>query len=142
MPRARAKSGGRKASAKTGSAVKRKSRAKATRAVTRKNTTTRTTPARASSGTFVCPECGKTFTRPASLGAHRNRAHGVAGTTQRRTPTTRARAAASPRNSRNRALNRDGLLAALFPNGVPAKEQVIREVNLWLDQAERLARTA
>jgi uncharacterized C2H2 Zn-finger protein len=38
--------------------------------------------ARAKSGELVCPECGKTFTRPASLGAHRNRAHGVAGSSK------------------------------------------------------------
>jgi hypothetical protein len=31
------------------------------------------------------------------------------------------------------------LLRALFPNGIPAKESVIREVNAWLDQAERLS---
>jgi hypothetical protein len=33
-------------------------------------------------------------------------------------------------------------LAALFPNGIPAKERVIREVNVWLDQAEQLAKLA
>jgi hypothetical protein len=31
------------------------------------------------------------------------------------------------------------LLSTLFPNGMPARETVIREVNAWLAQAERLA---
>ena len=35
-------------------------------------------------GTLTCPECGKDFARPASLGAHRNRAHGVVGASGRR----------------------------------------------------------
>jgi hypothetical protein len=32
------------------------------------------------------------------------------------------------------------LLKALFPNGIPPREEVIRAVNDWLDEAERLAR--
>jgi hypothetical protein len=36
-------------------------------------------------------------------------------------------------------VNRDALLQALFPNGTPAREQVIRAVNAWLDEAGRLA---
>jgi hypothetical protein len=32
-------------------------------------------------------------------------------------------------------------LQTLFPNGVPPRESVIRNVNAWLDEAERLART-
>jgi hypothetical protein len=43
---------------------------------------------------------------------------------------------------RQSALDRDALLQALFPNGIPAQEQVIRDINAWLDQAERLARLA
>jgi len=31
---------------------------------------------------LVCPECGKTFKRPAGLGAHRSAAHGVAGSSR------------------------------------------------------------
>jgi len=31
------------------------------------------------------------------------------------------------------------LLRTLFPNGIPADEGVIRSVNSWLDEAERLA---
>ena len=111
-------------------------------------------------GTFSCPECGKAFTRAASLGAHRNRAHGVSGASKRRTRassarnggatrrgagkqtrtrTTRERAGAS--SSAGRSVNRDALLQALFPNGLPAREEVIRRANAWLDEAEQLART-
>jgi len=31
-------------------------------------------------------------------------------------------------------------LQALFPNGVPAREQTLSAVRSWLDEAERLAR--
>jgi hypothetical protein len=37
-------------------------------------------------------------------------------------------------------VDRDALLQALFPNGIPARENVIRELNGWLDEAERLSR--
>ena len=44
------------------------------------------------SGQFTCPECGRTFTRPQALGAHRRQAHGVVGTsktaTRRKAPLT------------------------------------------------------
>jgi uncharacterized C2H2 Zn-finger protein len=115
---------------------------------------------------LTCPECGKTFTRPASLGAHRNRAHGVAGastrarrtrpssdsrdgsTTRRRAgaqttlkQSTRTRSRASSSDGSRRGINRDALLQALFPNGVPAREEIIRRANAWLDEAEQLART-
>lgn len=114
----------------------------------------------ASSSEFTCPECGKTFSRAASLGAHRNRAHGVAGASKRRTRSTVASPAASGRTrrrpgagrasaqattpaSRRRAgaatVDRDQLLQALFPNGIPAREEVIRRANTWLDEAEKLA---
>ncbi len=112
---------------------------------------------------LTCPECGKTFTRAASLGAHRNRAHGVAGTTKRSSgrrsgsrqasPTRRrgSRAlaqSASPVAGTSRRQRRDGrtavdrnhLLQALFPNGVPPREDVIARVGSWLDEAEQLAR--
>jgi uncharacterized C2H2 Zn-finger protein len=118
-------------------------------------------------GALTCPECGKTFTRAASLGAHRNRAHGVAGasTRARRTRarrghrngggTTRRSATAqtarqetsrvgsrtnSPDGGRRR-LDRDALLQLIFPTGVPAREEVIRRLNAWLDEAEQLAIT-
>jgi hypothetical protein len=124
-----------------------------------------------------CPECGRTFSRAAALGAHRKRAHGVAGasaqsksrrartatkprsagstngatgaTRSSKTPAKAAAAAsssrrasartASPRRSRS-SVDRDALLQALFPNGIPARENVIRELNDWLDEAERLSR--
>lgn len=124
------------------------------------------TPAQASGGdgTLTCPECGKTFTRAASLGAHRSRAHGVSGASSRRNRrgssvrnggATRGRsgaqAQASQRSTRGRGrgaspganaprVNRDQLLQALFPNGLPAREEVIRRANAWLDDAEQLAK--
>lgn len=117
--------------------------------------------------TLKCPECGRTFTRAASLGAHRNRAHGVAGAstrarstrtrrghrngggTSRRSPTaqttrqqtTRARGRRSSSDGGGSAINRDALLQSIFPNGVPAREEVIRRANAWLDEAEQLARS-
>jgi hypothetical protein len=36
-------------------------------------------------------------------------------------------------------VNRDALLKALFPNGMPAREEVVRAATAWLDQAEQLA---
>ena len=120
--------------------------------------TTKSTPATneqkaQSTGELTCPECGKTFTRAASLGAHRNRAHGVAGTSKAR--TSRRRTVSAAANGRRRTasrtrrasrdgaragVNRDALLQALFPNGLPARESVIRAANEWLDQAEKLAK--
>jgi len=125
----------------------------------------KTTSAASGDSTLTCPECGKTFTRAASLGAHRNRAHGVAGastrarrtrarsgsrdgaTTRRsagaqtaRQQSTRARSRASSSDSGRGGVSRDALLQTLFPNGVPAREEVIRRANAWLDEAEQLAR--
>src|SRR6266699_603521 len=143
-------------------------------------------------GEFKCPECGRTFTRAAALGAHRRQAHGVVGavsaarsrrsraTSSRATraatatsarrktaaaktvassarPARRSRQAAraqtatrtraatqpsstTPRRNSGGAVNRDALLGALFPNGLPAKEGVLRAANQWLDDAEQLAR--
>jgi Zinc finger, C2H2 type len=108
---------------------------------------------------FVCPECGRTFTRAASLGAHRRQTHNVPGATNKTAAQTtessngttartarrrRARGRTQPaRPTSNRpsnSANRDALLQTLFPNGIPAKESVIRSLNAWLDEAERLAR--
>ncbi len=116
-------------------------------------------------GEFKCPECGRTFTRAAALGAHRRQAHGVVGaatrsrssrraarttaaaksstpstTTPRRRPNRPASNPSRARTSRDRSVDRDALLQALFPNGIPAKEGVIRAVNSWLDDAEQLAK--
>jgi hypothetical protein len=81
------------------------------------------------------------------LGAHRNRAHGVAGSSSRGTAAVPGSAPSGARSrkrstapSAGSTIDRDALLQALFPNGIPAKERVIREVNVWLDQAERLSR--
>ena len=121
--------------------------------------------AAATGGEFACPECGKTFTRAASLGAHRQRAHGIAGASKktasrsrnrdqgsgngrsRRRSTSRRRAGAagamrSGQQGRDgqAGVNRDQLLRTLFPNGVPPQEDVIRRLTDWLDEAERLAK--
>jgi uncharacterized C2H2 Zn-finger protein len=114
-------------------------------------------------GTLTCPECGKTFTRAASLGAHRSRAHGVKGASARRgrgggsgsnggatrrragtqaqtRPRTVRRARDTSSSASATSVDRDKLLQALFPNGLPAREEVIRRANAWLDDAEQLAR--
>ena len=48
---------------------------------------TRATKAKATPAVdaLTCPECGKTFTRAAALGAHRKMTHGVAGTSKNAT---------------------------------------------------------
>jgi hypothetical protein len=54
-----------------------------------------------------------------------------------------SRSPARSRRSSNGAatsVNRDALLRALFPNGMPAREDVVRAATAWLDQAEQLAR--
>jgi predicted RNA-binding Zn-ribbon protein involved in translation (DUF1610 family) len=109
---------------------------------------------------FTCPECGRVFSRAAALGAHRKAAHGVAGSKSsrartrsrasnrrqstgtrpgRRSTVTATRSNAS-RDGSAASVNRDALLAAIFPQGIPPRENVIRAVNVWLDDAERLAR--
>jgi hypothetical protein len=104
-----------------------------------------------------CPECGKTFARSASLGAHRRRAHGVAGRSIRAVRAHRAAArrkdgvaSAGPGiGSRSGVgietdgaglVDRNGLLATLFPHGIPPRDDLMREISVWLDQAEHLAR--
>lgn len=158
------------ASAKQQSTITKRSSSK--RASSKRATSRRSVTAVAAE--LVCPECGKTFTRAASLGAHRNRAHGVAGSSKpasarrntaskkgasrRKTATARrtskdsgasapnASGARGVRRERRRSdgnnteVNRDSLLQSLFPTGIPAREDAIREVNAWLDEAERLAR--
>ena len=110
-------------------------------------------------GAFVCPECGKTFSRPQALGAHRSRSHGVAGSSRAaRAKASSARGAAragetgagrirrrsaSTRGTVqqvNDGFDRDTVLAALFPNGIPAKARVIAALAPWLEEAERLSR--
>ena len=117
--------------------------------------------AKTKSQAFVCPECGRTFGRAAALGAHRKRAHNVAGQSAqaRRSRTARqsSRAAAAGRRGRpasastasrqrsqqadgNTSVDRDALLKAVFPAGMPARHDVIAAASGWLDDAERLAR--
>ncbi len=115
---------------------------------------------------FTCPECGKTFGSAAALGSHRKNSHGVAGAStrtksrQRATttgtqgrgrPATRAARSTNSTGTRRRgrlpgsqsrpktgAVNRDALLQALFPGGIPASEETIRSLSAWLDEAERI----
>src|SRR5262245_34436967 len=108
----------------------------------------------AAADTLTCPECGKTFTRAAALGAHRKLKHGVAGssanaTGNRKSPksrgrtrtTTAARRTAAPAtaNGGGAGVDRGALLRTLFPNGIPPRQDVIAQVNTWLEEAERLA---
>jgi hypothetical protein len=122
----------------------------ATTSTARKNTPS------ADTALLTCPECGRTFTRPAALGAHRKLKHGVAGTSanaagnrssvnrQRKRATTARRPAttASAANGGATGVDRDALLRTLFPNGIPPRQNVIAQVNAWLDEAERLARSS
>jgi hypothetical protein len=101
----------------------------------------------------VCPECGRKFKRPSALGAHRWQAHRVAGTSpQARSRRRTGKAAGGGDNStgsigtetraRTRGdlvVDRDALLRIVFPNGIPVRDDVIRTVSRWLDEAEMLA---
>jgi hypothetical protein len=42
------------------------------------------------------------------------------------------------RDGAARAVDRDVLLAAVFPAGIPPKQNIIRAIDQWLDQAEQL----
>jgi len=117
-----------------------------TRSPTRKQT------AKPTADALTCPECGRTFARAAALGAHRKLKHGVAGAranakanraTSRRRSTAARRRATTPAASdgAGQSVDRDALLGALFPNGIPPRQDVIAQVNAWLEEAERLART-
>jgi hypothetical protein len=99
----------------------------------------------------VCPECGRQFKRPSALGAHRWQAHRVAGSSpqarsRRRTGKAGAggRASTGPIGAEARTVgdsvvDRDALLRIVFPNGIPVRDDVIRTVSRWLDEAEMLA---
>jgi hypothetical protein len=102
----------------------------------------------------VCPECGRKFKRPSALGAHRWQAHRVAGTSpqarsRRRTGKARTGGGTSvgsigaerrPTGPGDFVVDRDALLQIVFPNGIPVRDDVIRTVSRWLDEAEMLAR--
>jgi hypothetical protein len=104
-------------------------------------------------GEVVCPECGRTFKRPSALGAHRWQAHRVAGTSpqarsRRRTAKSAGRGGISagslgaetrPTAPGDFVVDRDALLRIVFPNGIPVRDDVIRTVSRWLDEAEMLA---
>src|SRR5215208_1501736 len=130
------------------------------RATSKRGSTKRTAAqgSAAAGAEFVCPECGRTFARAAALGAHRNRAHGIAGrsaqATKRRasvgqlssakrdsaTKTTTRTSTRSPKSANRNGIDRDALLTMVFPSGMPAREEVIRAASGWLDEAERLSR--
>jgi uncharacterized C2H2 Zn-finger protein len=108
-------------------------------------------PAR--SGEFKCPECGRLFARPQALGAHRRQAHGVVGESKRSqaraNASRRSRWSSSSRPGSGRAnrsgrnsgaIDRNTLLKTVFPEGIPAREDVIRAVEAWLAEAERMAK--
>jgi hypothetical protein len=59
----------------------------------------------ADSAALTCPECGRSFSRPAALGAHRSRVHGVPGSSQN-APNRRNRATAQPRRTRTQTVTR------------------------------------
>jgi len=65
---------------------------------------------------------------------------GQATTTGRTPGQTRRRSRQTASSASGNGINRDALLKALFPTGIPASEQAIRAVSVWLDDAERLAR--
>jgi hypothetical protein len=100
-------------------------------------------------GEVVCPECGRKFKRPSALGAHRWQAHRVAGTSpqarsRRRTGKTSTGGGVAGAERRSTApgdfvVDRDALLQIVFPNGIPVRDDVIRTVSRWLDEAEMLA---
>ena len=118
--------------------------AKSKPAARKSSTRSNSNSAAPASSEFKCSVCGRTFGRAAALGAHRRRAHGIPGTSARATRaatparTTRARASAS-RDGHGTGSDRDALLATLFPQGIPARENVIRSVDTWLKEADRLS---
>ena len=118
--------------------------AKSKPAARKSSTRSNSNSAAPASSEFKCSVCGRTFGRAAALGAHRRRAHGIPGTSARATRaatparTTRARASAS-RDGHRTGADRDALLATLFPQGIPARENVIRSVDTWLKEADRLS---
>ena len=44
------------------------------------------------------------------------------------------------RSADRNGIDRDALLKSVFPDGIPAREDVIRAVTSWLDDAEQLVR--
>jgi hypothetical protein len=84
---------------------------------------------------------GSRTARAAFASSTTGRARRSAGSSGRRTRSSSTTAASNDgRGRRSGTADRDSLLKALFPNGIPPKEDVIRAVNAWLDDAERLVR--
>ncbi len=81
-------------------------------------------------GPFRCPECGKLANTAQGLGAHRARAHGVAG--YRR---------AGRRQTAPTPAVRDRLLTALYSTDqrIPPRTDVLARLATWLDEGEALA---
>jgi hypothetical protein len=101
-----------------------------------------------SSSIKKCPECGRSFTRAQAMGAHRRQAHGIAGTSartraRRQTNGRGANGGANGKNPTRRTstgVDHDRLLETVFPQGIPARQDVIGALNSWLAEADRLAR--
>src|SRR5207248_5846029 len=68
----------------------------AAKSAARKSAATRTGAKRAAKKKYVCPDCGATFDRPQSLGAHRRQAHGVVGNSKRSQSRARSARQAAP----------------------------------------------
>jgi DNA-binding protein HU-beta len=113
-----------------------------------------------------CGASSKTFASAANLGSHRRNAHGVAGasartqtrlraattgTARRGRPATtaarstnstngrrRGRPPGSPNRPKTGTVNRDALLQAFLPTGLPPTASTIRSLSAWLDKAEPL----
>jgi hypothetical protein len=90
---------------------------------------------------FECPECraaGETrvFGNAQGLAAHRRQAHGVRVAARRRKRVVGARG-----KSVSAELDKDRLVRALFPSGMPAKADLVQRVGAWLSEAEELHRT-
>src|SRR5690242_18787888 len=96
---------------------------------------------RSNAGEIVCPECGRTFSRAAALGAHRRRVHGVVGQSRRPAKQRQRRPRPEPRQNANAGIDRDALLKIVFPSGLPASASTVSAVAAWLEEADRLSRT-
>lgn len=96
---------------------------------------------------LACPECAaagvdKSFGTAQALGAHRNRSHGVAGKNakkNKRQPQQAQPVAAVVKTPR-KSLDRNKLLGLIFPDGIPAKAEMLTEIEKLLQDAARLSR--
>jgi hypothetical protein len=93
---------------------------------------------------------GSKHSRPATVRAAHTTASAATGkAAAAATPTPPGKAPTKRRRNRTgttatrstaRTIDRDALLALVYPNGIPARENVIRAASSWLNEAERLAR--